>query len=176
VAPLWDTRESYRASDPAGLYARLHHKMRIYVLGGRVHPAHVFFSSQPLVGSKNCTFKRLHRLPRWARRLALLSRREREALGEDVAFWRRPSAHAELMVRAVRALGLDFAAVDFSVRADGSAMLWEANPYPSLPPLAKQRVPELRHGRARMESHHRAIGDFLLGLLSAHDTGRACIR
>jgi len=75
------------------------------------------------------------------------------------------------MVRAVRLLGLGFAAIDYSVRADGSAILWEANPYPSLPPLRRMRVPDLRHGQARVDSYHRAIGDFLIDLLAAPGQG-----
>jgi hypothetical protein len=171
VAPLWDTRESWRASHPSSPYARLHHKMRLYVLGSRVRTEHVFFASEPLVGAKSCTFRRLDRLPHWARRLALLRASERAALREDVAFWRRESAHEELMQRALGVLGLVFAAVDFSLRADGSVILWEANPYPSLPPLSRMRVPELRGGRERIESYHRAIGDFLLGLLGPGSEG-----
>ena len=33
----------------------------------------------------------------------------------------------------MQALGLDFAAVDYSIRPDGSVILWEANPYFYLP-------------------------------------------
>jgi hypothetical protein len=149
------------------VYARFHHKKRIYVLGDRVRTEHVFFSKAPLVGARSCTFARLDRLPRWGRGIALLRAPQREALREDVDFWRRDAEHAELMVRAVRLLGLSFAAIDYSERADGSVMLWEANPYPSLPALRRMRVPELRHGEARIESYHRAIGEFLGGLLAA---------
>ncbi|MCB9962837.1 MAG: hypothetical protein H6846_11955 [Hyphomonas sp.] len=35
--------------------------------------------------------------------------------------------------RAVQELGLDFAAVDYSIRPDGGPILWEANPYFYLP-------------------------------------------
>jgi hypothetical protein len=33
------------------------------------------------------------------------------------------------------------------------------------------RVPDLRHGPARVESYHRAIGDFLTGLLATPGRG-----
>jgi hypothetical protein len=167
VAPLWDTRPGWRERDPQSVYARYHHKMRIYVLGERVRTEHAFFARHPLVGAKSCTFARLDRLPRWGVRLALLRAPARDALREDLAYWRGDAEHAPLMRRAVGLLGLGFAAIDYSVRADGSAILWEANPYPSLPVLGRMRLPELREGQARMDSYHRAIGAFLADLIAA---------
>jgi hypothetical protein len=165
AAPFYDLRNSWRARDPESPYAQLHHKQRVYVLGTRVRTEYVYFSSSPFVSSKSSSFRRLDRLPRWARRLALLRARERRAIEEDVAFWRHGSAHEALMRRAVEALGLSFAAVDFGVRGDGSVILWEANPYPSLPALSRTRLVELRGGAERIAGTHRALGDFLLGLL-----------
>lgn len=176
VGPLWDTRESYRARDRRSIYARLHHKKRLYVVGDRVFTEHVFFSSYEVVSSKSCTFGRFHRLGAGLRGLARLAPRERVAIREDLDYWRRGEEHRELMVRAAATLGFGFAAIDYSSRADGSVMLWEANPHPRLPPLAKIRLPRQRLGARRLASYHRRLEDFLVGLVdgsaAAAEAGR----
>ena len=53
------------------------------------------------------------------------------------------------MARAVRALELDFAAIDYSRKPDGSLVLWEANPHPSLPVWRHQALPVARRLRGR---------------------------
>jgi hypothetical protein len=167
VSPLWDTRESHRSRDPDGIYASLHHKKRLYVLGDRVRTEHVFFAREPIVSSETCGFRRLHEQPAWRRGISLLVEQERLAIREDIAYWRRGEAHAELMLRAAAALGFGFAAIDYSDRADGTAMLWEANPYPYLPSLEAMRLPRQRLGRERIASYERAVGDFLVRLMGA---------
>ena len=52
--------------------------------------------------------------------------------------------------RAVRELGLDFAAVDYSIRPDGSPILWEANPYFYLPAGQASVLSTERHAVERV--------------------------
>jgi hypothetical protein len=164
VAPLWDVREGWRAAGARGIYARLHHKKRLYVLGDRVLDEHVFFSAHPVVSADTCTFARFHGHA-WLHGLARLLERDRAAICEDVAYWRRGEEQRDLMRHAAGVLGFGYAAIDYSTRADGSAVLWEANPHPMLPSLAQIRLPRQRLGAQRVESYHRAIADFLLRLL-----------
>ncbi len=66
----------------------------------------------------------------------------------------------ELFIRASRVLGLEWAAIDYSTLADGSVVLWEANPYFTMPvgetgPLAGPRRLRARVNRlcAGMVTH-----------------------
>jgi len=135
-----------------------------------VRTEHVFFSANPVVSADTCTFTRFHERRAWLHGLSRLLPRDRAAIREDVAYWRRGEEQRDLMLRAAGVLGFGFAAIDYSTRADGSVMLWEANPYPLLPPLAIVRLPRQRLGAERVESYHRSIGDFLVRLLDA-DSG-----
>lgn len=171
VAPLWDVRESYRARDPDGVYARYHHKKRIYVLGDRVRTEHVFFSGHPVVGAASCTFGRYHRLPSALHGLSRVRGRDRRAIEEDLAYWRSIEQDAEIMVRAARTLDFAFAAIDYSQRADGSVILWEANPHPILPDCRKVSLPRQRLAAERAASYQASIGDFLMGLARKQPLG-----
>ncbi len=159
VAPLIDVRGG---SMDRGLYARFHHKKRLYVLGNRTRTEHIFFSKHPVVSAETCTFARYRGFTRTRMNLARLSPTERHIIREDLAYWRRGEDHHDLMVRAVAALGFGFAAIDYSQRADGGVVLWEANPYPLVPTLKTIRLPRLRCANERYASYCRAIGDFLL--------------
>jgi hypothetical protein len=166
VAPLWDTRRSWRWRRPWSPYARLHHKKRLYVLGDRVRTEHVFFSRDPIVSARSSTFTALHEDPRGAaRELARRHSLDARTMREDLRYWEAESVHADLMRRATSILGLEFAAIDYSDRGDGGVMIWEANPHPYLPPLQRMRLPERRRARERLASYERAIGDFLARLL-----------
>jgi hypothetical protein len=165
AAPLLDVRETWREKAPESVYARFHHKKRAYVLGDRVRTEHLFFSKHPVVSAASSTFTAFHVLPR------LLHGVSRwlagDALREDLAYWRRIEEHRDEMCRAASVLGLGFAAIDYSERADGSLVLWEANPHPFLPPLEAMRLPRQRLAAERLESYQDAIADFLARLVDA---------
>jgi hypothetical protein len=165
ASPLWDVREGWRSREPRSVYARLHHKKRAYVLGDRVRTEHVFFSRDPVVGAATATFASIDRLPRWLHGLA--RRTERDTIAEDLAHWRRGEDQADVLLRAAGALGLGFCAIDYAQRAEGTAVLWEANPHPSLPPLRRFRLPGQRLARERLASYHDAVADYLRRLLDA---------
>ncbi|HCE23996.1 MAG TPA: hypothetical protein DF282_16005, partial [Hyphomonas sp.] len=69
---------------------------------------------------------------------------------------------AQELVKAVRALGLDFAAVDYSIRPEGHIIIWEANPYFWLP-----------HGKASVLSRQR---DAVTRVDQTFDWFTACIK
>lgn len=161
VSPLVDVRSTFPPS--ARPWARLHHKKRLLVLGGRVRTKHLFFSVQPVVTSESCTFKRSHRASHFARFSPAL----RACVREDLAYWRSEHEHDDLVRRAVGVLGLDFAAVDYSSTGDGGVLLWEANPYPSLPDVDDMMLSGWRQGAARVASYHAAIARFIADLLGA---------
>jgi hypothetical protein len=163
VGPLVDTRAGY---PPDSIWARYYHKKRVLVLGARIRTKHVFFSGDPVVGARTCALARYG----WRSRLdlpVLLSRDERAMIEADVDHWRRGSAEGGLMRRAMGALGLQVGAIDYSTRADGAPILWEANPYFSLPRRRDLMLPRYRGGaRARLSSYYEAIADFLEDLVS----------
>lgn len=136
VIRLHDIRAEYRAAGvPASsLYTRFHHKARAFVVGGEVMASHLFFSRAPIVGLSNSVFAREARPRRClARSVGFRRRLFADMIAEDRRYFEDDLLHADTLVRAVRALGLDFAAVDYSIRPDGSVILWEANPYFYLP-------------------------------------------
>jgi hypothetical protein len=160
-----DTRAGYERTRPGSLWARYFHKKRAFVFGDEVVPNHVYFSTHPMVGQKVCSFGRyLYGNWRWSW-LAYLRPDERAALAIDNAFWQGPAEHADLLRAAMRALDLDFAAIDYSVLADGRPFLWEANPYFDLPDANQGAMPRERHLQARIDGFDRAIGRFLVSLL-----------
>ena len=120
-----DTRDSWRRAQPGTIFADYFHKRRSMVFGSKVLNNHIFFSSGPIVGSKTSTFGEAHRGGQ--------PNRIDEMVEADIAFSRSPPEQPELMQAALRALGLGMAAIDYSTRADGSIVLWEANPFFQLP-------------------------------------------
>ena len=161
-----DTRAGHAGTSPGSLWSRYFHKKRAFVFGDEVVPNHVYFSSHPMVGLKVCSFARyLHGNWRWSW-LAYLRPDERAALAIDNAFWQGPAEHPEVMRAAMRALGLDFAAIDYSILADGQPFLWEANPYFDLPDANQGAMPRERHLQARIDGFDRAIARFLVSLLT----------
>lgn len=164
MSHLLDLRHGKRkvGSDP--VYSRLHHKKRLYVLDPHVRTEHLFFSKSPFVSASSCTFAPFKRVPEALHWLHGLRSRDRAIVREDISYWERREEHSDLMLRAARTLGLGYAAIDYSERADGSVVLWEANPHPSLPPYEGIRLPRQRRARERIESYYRAIGDFLMDL------------
>lgn len=151
VLQFVNTRPSWRRHQPEGLMARYFHKKRSMVFPGEVLNNHVYFASVPVVGNRTCTFAAAERgepVPDLAAMLA-----------EDIGYSFAPPEQPELMQAAVRALGLDVAAIDYSSFADGSVVLWEANasfalPYWSNGVLAherrlEERVPRYVHAMIR---------------------------
>lgn len=124
-----DTRPSWRRVDPHGVMARYFHKKRSMVFPNAVFNNHLFFSSVPIVARSTCTFKEaIDGKPRPDLH---------EMIDADIGYSLSPPEQPELMQAAVRALGLDFAAVDYSTFGDGRVVLWEANPHFALPHWSK---------------------------------------
>jgi hypothetical protein len=159
ISPLIDTREGHR-----GLWARLFHKKRLLVMGDVVRTVHTFFSPEPIVGWRTCTF--MDREEPWRRPLTYLRfrRYHEECLRTDYEYWAQETAHVDLMRNAVRALGLEYAAIDYSDRADGTPVLWEANPYFDLPPWHANPLPEERRLEERHPGLHEAFAAFFRSL------------
>ena len=136
VIRMHDIRAEYRAAgEPSSsLYSRFHHKARAFVFGDKVLPSHLFFSRAPIVGLSNSLFAR-ESSPRrrLARAFGFRRKLVAEMIREDMRYFETDVLQARTLANAVRALGLDFAAVDYSIRPDGSVILWEANPYFYLP-------------------------------------------
>jgi hypothetical protein len=161
IAPLLDLRRGYAAPDPRALF---HHKKRVLVMDRVLRTKHLMFADGPIVGSKSSIFSQYnsrHTVLHWR---AALRPSHWACVQADLAYWRRGSEHEELMLSAVRALGLDFAAIDYSDMADGTVMLWEANPHPELPALDKLRMPRIRRTRERLASYYEAVGRFIAAL------------
>lgn len=136
VIQMFDIRSEYRdaGADPSSLFTRYHHKARAFVFGDAVMPSHLFFATGLIVGLTNCLFKRESRpRRRMAHKVGYNLNLLKDMIREDRAYFDSDPIHARTLVLAVRALGLDFAAVDYSIRPDGSVILWEANPYFYLP-------------------------------------------
>jgi hypothetical protein len=70
------------------------------------------------------------------------------------------------MRRAVRALGFDFAGIDYATLSDGSPILFEANPYLHVPGPDEYLLPKERGFEERFEALCRALADFFARLLT----------
>lgn len=167
VLPFIDTRAGYRTTRPGSVWERYYHKKRAFVFGQAVLPNHVFFSEHPICGRHRSTFGRYDG-GRWRWSWTVhLRPAERAALHADLAFARSVGEHQALLRRAVAVLGLDFAAIDYSVDATGAAVLWEGNPYFDLPDPEAGAMPRERRLGERIAGFDRAIGRCLGGLLEA---------
>jgi hypothetical protein len=178
VAPFIDTREGYRKALTGSLWAKFYHKKRAIVLGDIVHPRHVLFSREPIVGLTSSTIAAYG--PRQARKeaagksylhwaKALLRATPRfsrdsvaqQSIIEDNRFFHAPPEAPELLHRACRLLGLEKAAIDYSVKACGEIVLWEANPYFAVIPRQSFILPEERlfseRRRRLIEDGHRFL-------------------
>lgn len=161
VIPLLDVRESFQRRDARDVRARFYHKKRLLVLGSRIRTKHTFFAESPIVSAATCLFGKPIR--HTIRRVSH-ARDVAKCVRMDMTFWQCRAEHETLMRRAVDALGLDFAAIDYSDLASGSIVLWEANPYFHIPTARKIMLPYLRKPRRRVASFHEAIGRFLADL------------
>tara|TARA_R110002020_G_scaffold83397_1_gene206745 strand:+ start:150539 stop:151558 length:1020 start_codon:yes stop_codon:yes gene_type:complete len=139
VITFVDVQGAWRAKgDETSLFSQYHHKARAFVFGGEVKASHLFFSTDPIVGLSTSVFAR-EDTPRrnFTRRFGLGARLVSRMIDADLAHFEAPVAHADQLVKAIAALGLDFAAVDYSILPDGQPVIWEANPYFYLPPGAQ---------------------------------------
>jgi hypothetical protein len=169
VVSFVDTRSGYARTQLGSMWERYYHKKRTFVFGSEVVQNHVYFSEHPICGLKRSTFARyMGGRWRWSW-TAYLSRDQRRALAIDRAFWSGPLEHTEVMRKAMAVLGLDFAALDYSVDADGQPILWEANPYFDLPDADQSAMPRERRLPTRIASYDRAIGRFLGRLLAGEE-------
>lgn len=184
LTPFVDTREGYREARPGTIWASLFHKKRALVFGDDVRNHSILFSASPIVAGPGSTFDRCEsRTLRWAaakvpgRGRSGLTRwvavRDqvalrvhpwgRDSLAEDLAYWEAGREHGGLLRRAAGALGLQFLAVDYSSRADGSVVLWEANP--AFVIHMAWPMPAVRRQGDRLASYHAALAAFLTSLL-----------
>ena len=155
-----DTRIGWDKAAPGSVWAQYYHRCRAYVFGDRVYPQAIYFSEDPIVASETSTF---HPYKGWGMLKAPFLRfrpRERRTLVEDLTYARGPAEAPELLVRSVKALGLDFAAVDYARLADGSLVLWEANPHPAMPVWRQTALPVARRMRRRWEAIHAGAVEF----------------
>lgn len=171
IAPLIDVRTGYQDADPSSPLARLFHKRRLIVAGSVIRTKHTFFAETPIVCARSSLFERprsqLHQL---VPRLSVL---ERQCVEIDMAYWAQREEHRMLMTRACAVLGFEFAAIDYSNLADGTPILWEANPYFMLPRPDQMRLPYIRSAAARIDSYYDAIGDFLAELVRTGESETA---
>lgn len=147
---LIDVRKRWRDAAPDHVMARFHHKKRAMVYGDTVLNNHVFFSRSPIVGQSSCTFMADRRRVRKILRGVGVGRaRWRDTLAADYEFFLSPPEAPDVMLRAVAALGLHMAAIDYASLPGGEVVLWEANPYVHLPPWRHAVLAEERHIRER---------------------------
>ena len=163
VSPLVDTREGYRGLDPESPFATHFHKKRAMVFGRHVCNNHVFFADQPIVGCVSSTFGHFRSINPW-RRLRQNAKYEAH-LQCDFDYWSSPPEHADLLSRAAAVLGVEFAAIDYSVSADGGVTLWEANPFFSLHRWPYAVLGRRRKLKMRMPRIHDAAAMFFRDLI-----------
>lgn len=167
VTPFVDTRADYAATRPGTIWARLYHKKRVMIFGDAIQARHVFFSENPIVGltSSLGSHGRKSRRRHLVRIFGVWGDR-RAMLDEDYAFFRSEGEAADTMLRAARALGFGYAALDYSARADGGVVLWEANPYPAIPGPANYVLPRERRFEERFDALCRGYAGFFARLLA----------
>jgi hypothetical protein len=163
--PFIDVREEYRRERPGTVWAEMWHKKRSFVFGETVVPNHTLFSPVPIVGLKRATFHRYRNNWELLTPLAAFRRWDREALLADRAYGKGPPEQPDLLVKAVRALGLDYAAVDYCTRPDGSLILWEANPYFTMPVGNRGHMGWARGLRARNRRVYASMARYFERLL-----------
>jgi len=162
VLDFVDARAAWRAAGDDSLYAAHHHKKRAMVFGEIVFNNHLVFSPRPIVSSDASLFRQERtQLVRWLDRAGVRRSPLDEAIRADIDFALGPPEHAEVLVRAVRALGLDMAAVDYSSLPDGGLVIWEANPYFHLRHWEKMKAGAGRSMERRNPRFYHAAIDLL---------------
>lgn len=179
VSEFVDVRSAWRRSRPTTVWARFHHRRRVYVVGDEVVPGTLYFSRDPVVSRSSSTLqdyreraRRIReRTPSGKRRalqlaLARLGTEHRRCLRAERRFLAASADSPELMVRAAQVLGLGFAAIDYSLFPDGTPMLWELNPYPFIPGARQTPFPELRGIPQALERLYGAVEKLFEKLIS----------
>ncbi len=155
----WDPEEA-----PHPIWSTLFHKKRILVMGPVLRTTHLFFGRSPIVSAYTSTFReaQLRRRRPWrAGRQEASGSWLRRAIADDLAYWQQGQEAPEVMVAAVRALDLDYAAIDYSTRADGSVVLWEANPHFGQAGRRNRNLMRRRRTVERLQSYREAVADFV---------------
>ena len=81
-------------------------------------------------------------------------------------FLREPVKHADVFLRAAAAVDLDFLAFDYSYSTSRGVVIWEANPYPFIPPLSDTLLGHTRKSAGKVEGMNAAFADGLSALLT----------
>ena len=181
LVELIDTR-GVSSNDPSeAVWSRYYHKKRSLVLGDRVDRRSVLFSPSPVVKLRTCTYRPLSKSlayatlggpgeagKRWAEYWPFQTAWKRQCIETDNRWWQEGEGgiHDAELVRATNSLGLDIAAIDYSTTADGSLVLWEANPYFYMPRRDSYLLPEARMFERRREAGLKAIMTYLCKLAS----------
>lgn len=155
LVQIQDIRAEHRAAgvDPQSLYYRFHHKARAFVFRNDVKPSHLFFSRDLVVGLSNSLFTRESNPKRHlARSLGFRRKLFNDLIEADLDYFHSRVPYKDVLVKAVAVLGLDAAAVDYSIRPDGTPILWEANPYFCLPPGEESVLCEERMAIGRVNA------------------------
>jgi hypothetical protein len=158
-----DSREDYRSTMPGSIWAKFYHKKRAFVFGNRVRTNHIFFGKHPIVGSLSCSFdhyRSLNPLRRWKANRAC-----KEHVEIDLAYFRKKTENEMELVAAAKALGMEFAAIDYSSKANGEIVLWEANPHFCIHAWPFQVLARQRKLADRMSAFHDSMAVFFKELL-----------
>ena len=160
-----DTREGWRRRDPEALPARYFHKKRVMVYGDRVECRNYYLTPEPIVGDpKASLFGPAFQRPGPAARLFGPPPLVRQAIQAERRWIESGPEDVDLFRKAVRVLGLGFAALDYATPAPGRIVLWEANPYPYLPPPEQATLSGPRELEAQDRRHHEAMAAWLSDL------------
>ena len=162
-----DTREGFRKSLPGTIWANFYHKKRAYVFGNHVRSNHIFFGTHPIVGSLSCSFdhyRSLNPIRRWKATKAC-----REHIAIDLEYFYQKSENEDELIAAANALGMEFAAIDYSSQADGSVVLWEANPHFCMHAWPFQVLARPRKLTTRMLAFHDSMAEYFKDLLQGHE-------
>lgn len=178
AAECVDVRRAWRRSRPMSVWARYHHRRRVYVVGDEVIPGTLYFSSQRMVARPSSTLqdyrdratyirKRTRPGKHRALRLALArwGTSHANCLRAERTFLASPADSPAVMVRAARLLGIEFSAIDYALFPDGTPILWELNPYPFIPAPRQTPFSDLRGIPQALERLHAAVGRFFRALL-----------
>ena len=169
---LIDVRAKWREVSPEHVMARYHHKKRAMIYGDTVVNNHVFFSRSPIVGRSSSTFLAdTTGIGRQLRRIGLRRRRWEDTIAADTAYFGSPPEARDTMLRALAALGLHVAAIDYASLPDGDVVLWEANPYAHLPPWQHGVAAEARGIRQRTARQVEVVVEWLERLVEGRSLG-----
>jgi hypothetical protein len=161
VVQFIDTRAGWAQAAPGSIWDRQFHRCRAYVFGDRVYPQAIYFSEEAIVAAETSTFQAYKGWGMLRSPFFRLRPMVRRGVSEDIRFADGPPDHPEVMIGAVRALGLDFAALDYARTGEGGVVFWEANPHPSLPVWRHMALPVARRLRRRWLAVYRGAVRFL---------------